>query len=232
MSTVAAFSGGKDSTAMVLLMHEAGEQFDLLFTPTGDESAAAIAHVKTVADRIGKQVSLAWSGDTLSTLIHKWNALPNWRQRWCTRALKIEPAKAYLLDRPGSTLCVGLRADEPEREGLWGSFATYRYPLRDAGMGLEDVIAFLNARDVCVPQRTDCELCFFQRLIEWYELWRDQPEKYAQGEALEASTAHTFRSPGRDTWPASLAGLRAEFEAGRIPKDTRQREGMCRVCSL
>jgi hypothetical protein len=229
---IAAFSGGKDSTAMVLLLSEQREQFDLLFTPTGDESPECLEHVRAISVRVGMPLAVRWSGDSLSSLIEKWNALPNWRQRWCTRALKIEPARNYLIEHPGSTLCVGLRSDEPDRAGLWGDFASYRYPLREAGMSLGDVMEFLDVRGVCVPARTDCQLCFYQRLIEWWELWRDFPEKFAQGEAMEAATGHTFRSNGRDTWPASLAGLRREFEAGRVPRDTRERVGMCRVCSL
>lgn len=230
--TVAAFSGGKDSTAMVLLMAERGESFELLFTPTGDESPACLDHIQEVRKRTGAPLAVRWSGDSLSSLIQKWNALPNWRQRWCTRVLKIEVAQKFLAENPGSTLCVGLRADEPNRAGLWGDVATYRYPLRESGFELSDVINFLDEKGVRVPQRTDCQLCFYQRLIEWWELWRDFPEKYAVGEQLEAQTGHTFRSPGRDTWPASLAGLRERFETGEVPKDTRVRKGMCRVCSL
>ena len=54
MRNAVAFSGGKDSTAMALLMAERGEDFVLLFTPAGDEPAALFAHVEAVADRTGK----------------------------------------------------------------------------------------------------------------------------------------------------------------------------------
>lgn len=37
MRQVVAFSGGKDSTALALRLHELGEAFSLLFTPTGNE---------------------------------------------------------------------------------------------------------------------------------------------------------------------------------------------------
>jgi len=232
MSVVAAFSGGKDSTAMATLMAEAGEDFSLLFTPTGNESDECLEHVRHTAERLSKPFTIRWSGHGLVSLIERQRALPNWRQRWCTRMLKIEPCQTYLAENPGTVLCVGLRADEPERSGLWGDLATYRYPLREAEMGLTEVVSFLEERKICVPSRTDCALCFFQRLIEWYELWRDHPNKYAEGERLEALTGHTFRSPQRDTWPTSMKGMRTWFEAGLIPKDTRQRTGMCRVCSL
>lgn len=43
---------------------------------------------------------------------------------------------------------------------------------------------------------------------------------------------HTFRSPGRDTWPSALSDLAKEFERGRLIRaDSRQGE-RCRACSL
>ena len=80
------------------------------------------------------------------------------------------------------------------------------------------MIGYLNRRDVEIPDRTDCALCFYQRLGEWWDLWRFYPELYAEGERLEAEMEHTFRSDGRDTWPAGLAELRKRFEAGEVPR--------------
>jgi len=124
-------------------------------------------------------------GPRLLPLIDTYNALPNHRQRWCTRQIKIQPAIAHLLRHPGSTLCVGLRADEEERVGLYGPYATYRYPLREQGWGLAQVKGFLSSRGIKIPKRTDCAFCYGQRLTEWYALWRDHPEIYAQGEEIE-----------------------------------------------
>jgi hypothetical protein len=106
------------------------------------------------------------------------------------------------------------------------------FPLRDAGMDLAEVRSFLADRGIVIPRRTDCMLCFFQRLIEWYELWRDNIAAYREGERYEAETGYTFRSPGRDTQPTSLADLRTKFETGWIPKDTRDPvfDMKCRVC--
>ena len=57
-------------------------------------------------------------------------------------------------------------------------------------------------------------------------------EGYAQGEAWEAQTGYTFRSYGRDSWPAALKDLRVEFEKGRVPRETRKDTSQCRVCRL
>jgi hypothetical protein len=130
-----------------------------------------------------------------------------------------------------------LRADEAEREG--GDYASVldvqmRFPMRE--WGLSDVRAYLSSRNQSIPTRTDCNLCFFQTLTEWWNLWKDDPEAYAQGEAYEAMTGHTFRSDGRDSQPASLKSLRQKFEAGYRPAKAGQgdlfRSMTCRVCRI
>lgn len=232
-----AASGGADSTAMVLRLHELGERFKILFTPTGNELPGVRKHLDMLVRRTGAELVVP-PGPSLETLIEQFSALPNWRQRWCTRMIKIVPCIAYLKRHPGEVLCVGLRADEPERTGLYGEFATYRYPLREWGWSRPEVEAYNLSQWVMVPPRTDCAVCYGQQLGEWHALWRDHPAEYARGEAWEAQTGHTFRSKGRDTWPAALAELRAEFEKGRVPKASKRGrrrlvvagQAPCRVC--
>lgn len=157
--------------------------------------------------------------------------LPSWRARWCTRILKIEPTIAYLESLPAdSVLYVGLRADEEEREGMYGLDIQCKFPLREAGMNLADVQAFLRLRGVVIPKRTDCALCPYQRLGEWRNLYFTHPAMYWQGVALELRHGHTFRSPGRDTWPAGLLGLSLEFENGRPIRGDKNCEERCTVC--
>ena len=231
---IVAFSGGKDSTAVALLLWERGEDFDLLFTPTQNELPALAAHMKRVVDLVQKRLILP-SNRGLADWIEHFNALPNNRQRWCTRLIKIEPCIAYLHRHPGSTLCIGLRADEEVREGLYGDHATYRYPLREAGLDLDGVLGVCDRYDLRPTFRTDCAVCPYQRLGEWYLLWRDHINLWMQGEAWEAATGHTFRSPSRDTWPAAMKDMRVRFEAGDIPERSlagMKRDQTCRVCSL
>lgn len=229
-----AFSGGKDSTACALMMWERGEDFDLFFTPTGNELPALNEHIQRVLWRVQKPLIVP-PNRTLEAWIDHFNALPNHRQRWCTRLIKIEPCIVYLKRNPGTTLCVGLRADEPAREGLYGEHANYRYPLREAGMGLDDVLALCDHHGLRPPARTDCAVCPYQRLGEWFNLWTDNLPEYMKGEGMEQKTGHTFRSAQRDTWPASMEGMRLRFEAGDVPERSLKnmaRDKVCRVCSL
>jgi hypothetical protein len=239
---IVGLSGGKDSTAMALaLADQEPRAYTYVCTPTGDEFDEMIDHWRYLRDILPGRFVFLSSGHSLDGLIRHYSALPNWRQRWCTRQLKIEPTKDFLLQHAPCVSYVGLRADEPERQGIYGDIegVSFRYPLREWGWGLRQVIGYLDSRGVAIPRRTDCARCFFQTLGEWWRLWRDHSDIYSQAEGQEAATGHTFRSPGRDSWPASLMELRREFEAGRIPRGAEPNLSLftgelqqCRVCSL
>jgi 3'-phosphoadenosine 5'-phosphosulfate sulfotransferase (PAPS reductase)/FAD synthetase len=237
MTHVVALSGGKDSTAMALRLAEIEpREYVYVCTPTGDEAEAMFAHWRRLGALLGKPIQPVMGG-TLESIIDDEQTIPNWRMRFCTRRLKIAPFAAWLAQHTPATAYIGLRADEPEREG--GDYVDVaqvvrRCPLREWGWKVADVWGYLEVRGVTIPERTDCELCFFQRLGEWYRLWETNPTKFARGEAIEATRGATFRSPGRDAWPAALKDLRAEFERGNVPKNALQRdlfaELKCRVC--
>lgn len=211
------------------------QPYTYLCTPTGDELPEMLAHWDHLEDLLGTPLTRLTNG-TLNSWISHFHALPNWRQRWCTRLLKIEPCITYLRAQAPCTLYVGLRADEEERQGLYGEHAVYRYPLREWEWGVEEVWAYLNERGVTIPRRTDCARCYGQRLIEWKRLWQEYPELYAEAEEQEVTLGATFRSPGRDTWPSALTGLRREFEIGRRVRGEDQQAGeeygVCRQCRL
>lgn len=239
MRHVVALSGGKDSTAMALRLAEVElRDYTYICTPTGNEPDAMFAHWRHLGELLGKPLTPVTYRTGLSGLIKEQGCIPNWRARFCTRMLKIEPYSAWLALHSPAVSYVGLRADEEDRGG--GDYSAVpnvemRFPMKEWGWGLSDVLDYLKSRAVVIPKRTDCKLCFYQRLIEWWELWKDDPESWTEGERIEADQGHTFRSPGRDTWPASMLGLRLRFEAGDIPRETRRdpmNEMKCRVCRI
>lgn len=252
MRYVVGISGGKDSVAMALRLLEAEPRdYEYLITPTGNEPPEMFDHWRRLEELLGKkfiELRPMGDGDGLIKLIRDQNALPNWRQRWCTRILKIEPTIEWLKANSPCTQYVGLRADEPpsERGGIYGNIegVEQNYPLRRWGWGVDDVWRYLAERGIKIPARTDCVLCYGQRVIEWKRLNEQHPQLYQIGVDLEQETGHTFRSPQRDTWPAGLAALRDEFANGRKVKGERSPgdvqyelfEGSghesCRVCRM
>jgi len=233
---VVALSGGKDSCAMALRLAEVEpREYQYVCTPTGNELPEMVQHWQRLETLLGQPI-LRLGDRTLAGLIFEQRALPNWRMRWCTRMLKIEPFQAFVAERLPCTLYVGLRADELGREGVTykEGEVTQRFPLREWGWGIKHVQDYLACKSVKVPKHTDCAACFFQTLAEWYVLWREHPKEYAQAEAWEEFTGHVLRSPQRDSQPAGLRLLRAKFETGWVPKGRAamsERKAMCAVCA-
>lgn len=248
MRNVVAISGGKDSVAMALRLKEVEPQidFDYLITPTGNELPEMDAHWLHLEDLLGKPLMrlTAFEGDGLAAVIKEQKMIPNFRARFCTRILKIDPTIKWLTAHAPCVQYVGLRADEPERKGIYGDMVgvQQRYPLKEWGWGIGEVWDYLKLKGVEIPERTDCAWCFFQRLVEWKRLWKNHPESFDSGIAIEKEMNHTFRSDSRDTWPAGLVELGEEFDSGRPVRGEEKyeqklasncdRDDLCRVCSM
>jgi 3'-phosphoadenosine 5'-phosphosulfate sulfotransferase (PAPS reductase)/FAD synthetase len=244
---VVAVSGGKDSTALALRLRELNPETDYLFvcTPTGDELPEMFDWWKQLGCLLGKQIKPVMEM-TLKGCIEENACLPNFRMRFCTRQIKIEPYRRFLirLCETGTVVSyVGLRADEEGRAG--GAYADIqgvemRFPFRDWGWGLKEVHGYLAEREIVIPERTDCARCYHQQIGEWWRLWANHRDIWMDAEADEERYGATYRTPGRDSWPTALKDLRAKFEAGFVPKGADQTAmfrgtmtaGGCRVCSM
>jgi len=231
---VVCLSGGKDSTAMALKLAEAEPRdYQYIITPTGDELPTMKDHWHRLEAMLEKPLTVVSPKYGLAGLMREHRALPNFRMRFCTRSLKIIPYQAWLMKRLPAVSYVGLRADEEGRAGIeWDDpRITNRYPLREWGWGIDEVLWYLKDRHVKIPARTDCARCYAQTLHEWWLLRHDYPLIWESAIADEDRTGHTFRSEKRDTWPASLRELGQAFDIRGEPKQ-RKRGGGCRICSL
>lgn len=136
---VASISGGKDSAAMSLWLHEQGIEHDRVFFDTGweheltykylrgplTEKIGPVVEVKAPVpdvplDRLSPRVRVAIEGGSaMVARILKKGMFPSKRRRFCTQELKALPARAYLKSRidAGEDVinCVGIRAAESEK---------------------------------------------------------------------------------------------------------------------
>lgn len=229
---------------MAVRLAEIGEyDYEFICTPTGYEMPGMLAHWEYLETILGQEIIKLTDPKfpDLISLIDHFNALPNWRQRWCTRVLKIEVMIDYYLENEGSVAYVGLRDDEPAREGgIYGDYVEQAYPLRYWGWGLREVLDYLNEKSITIPARTDCSCCFYQGTAEWWNLWKDYHDLFMFWENKEIEVGHTFRSESREKkWPGNLTSLRECFESGQVPRNANVNYELfagqynkCRACTI
>jgi len=120
MTHIVQFSGGKDSTALVLWAKENLPEFTAVFCDTGWEHPLTYAYVQHINETLlgGKLVTLRthkYANGMLDLVAHK-QMIPAVRARFCTEELKVLPFIAWM-DEQGfgdATVYQGIRADESQ----------------------------------------------------------------------------------------------------------------------
>lgn len=120
---IVSVSGGKDSTATLLAMREAGIPHRAVFADTSWEAPETHEYLATLErllgitiDRVGNP--LGFAGEAVRQGI-----LPHGKTAWCTRLLKVVPLQQYhdeIRDREGcdTVSVVGIRAEESDARAL------------------------------------------------------------------------------------------------------------------
>lgn len=130
----------------------------------------------------------ARDGEPFAELIAERHYLPNAVARFCTVALKIEPAAAFMRSRGYThwTSLIGLRHDEPKRvatvrardHGQWDA----ECPLHAAGVTKANVLAFWRAQPFDLRLQShegNCDLCFLKGRKVRERIMRDTPDAAA-----------------------------------------------------
>lgn len=151
MKQVVSLSGGKDSTAMLLMLLERGEQVDeAVMFDGGWEFPEMHDHIEKLRAEVDVPITvlkpphpLEWYMNNYLLTKGKWKGrhgygFPRPHARWCTR-IKNETLSRYLCG--GELQCVGIAADEdrPQMDGK-------RYPLIEWGVTEKDALDYCLAR--------------------------------------------------------------------------------------
>lgn len=167
---IASFSGGKDSTAMVLHLIELGEPLDeVMFCDTLMEFPAMLRHVekvKKVVEAAGIKFTTLradhdfeyWLSEVEAPTRNPTSTFfgvpgygwPSHKNRWCTRYLKLDVIKAYLRDlreKYEVIRYIGIAADEDYRmERGNNQDPNHKHPLRDWGWVEEQAMTYCTER--------------------------------------------------------------------------------------
>ncbi|MEN3944236.1 phosphoadenosine phosphosulfate reductase family protein [Prosthecobacter sp. SYSU 5D2] len=207
-------SGGKDSSAMALLMagrirgleHFRLDDMEYLFCDTQKELPETYEYLSRLEAELGSKITYL----NAKAGFDHWHKvfggyLPSPQNRWCTKLLKLKPFESHVGDDAVISY-VGLRADE-DRIGYISTKPNIktRYPLREAGIDYNGVIRILEDSGLGLPTfmkwgRTNsgCTFCFFQTPYEWLRLQETYPDKFK--EAMEYETIDPSNPNKQFTW--------------------------------
>jgi len=225
-----AVSGGADSTALALLMHERGEEFEMVFADTGAELPEVYWLLPRLVRLVDKPLHIVCNGTFYQHLTNQGFFLPNPRARWCTRVLKAVPQERFFAE--GSEVAVGIRADEAHRNaGAAGKGGIILRPLVEAGMGRKDCHQLCEKHGLLNPvyewrTRVNCFCCFFQNRRDWWGLLHNHPSLYALAEEWENQSLRVSGFGWHEKF--TLAKLR---EQGFLPGFEEPDEEPCSICS-
>lgn len=114
---VAAISGGKDSAALSLWLHEQGIEHRRVFADTGWEHPWTVEYVhETLQKRLGHIDVVSSQKGGFADLCRQRGMFPSRLRRFCTQELKVFPIREYLaeLDDPINAVGIEIRALEAE----------------------------------------------------------------------------------------------------------------------
>lgn len=197
-------SGGKDSTALAVVLRDRIPELEYVFCDTGKELPETYEYLEKVEAYLGKPIVRLNADRSFDHWLQIYGGLlPSSRVRWCTRKLKLEPFEAYVGSDPVISY-VAIRADE-QRSGYLSTKPNIKtvFPFKEMGITKADVFRILEESGLGLPayyewrSRSGCYFCFFQQKGEWLGLWKHHPELFQQAKQYEKSDPVTGQ---RFTW--------------------------------
>lgn len=218
---VASFSGGKDSTAMVLHMIERGDPLDeVMFCDTTMEFPAMLRHVERVKAEVEaagiKFTTLRSEKDFEYYLLEhpakRPQDHPNYNKpgyswpgvfsRWCTKTLKVKLIHDHLQSLRAQyeiVQYIGIAADEEYRLKRKNNQSDeHRHPLRDWGWTEADARQYCRDKGYDweglydIFKRVSCWCCPFQSYAELRNLRRHFPDLWQRLQDLDTRQFQTF----------------------------------------
>lgn len=212
---VASFSGGKDSTAMVLHMIERGDHLDeVVFCDTTMEFPGMLRHVervKKVIEEAGVKFTTLRAEKSFTHLMFAeatkkdspGRGWPTFKTRWCTGELKKDIVRKYLtgLKRQYTVIqYLGIAADEGYRlERKNNQNPNHRHPLREWGWSESDAMQYCRDKGYDweglydLFNRVSCWCCPLKPLEELRTLRREFPKLWDELAGMDKRAWNQFR---------------------------------------
>ena len=206
------FSGGKDSTAMLLMMLEKQIPVDyIIFCDTGKEFPQMYEHIAKVQEYIGREITILkaeksfdyWMFDHVKTKgKHKGECGYGWATmgiRWCTSTMKKRVADKFLKSVSDCTEYIGIAFDEEKRHAK-ETRNNVIHPLYDRKITEAMALEYCYSKGFSWGglyehfKRVSCWCCPLKSLPELRMLYMYYPELWKQLKDMDNRSPNSYRN--------------------------------------
>lgn len=211
MKHIVQFSGGKDSTCMLLMMLEKGMQVDeIIFCDTGMEFPQMYEHIDKVEQYIGRPITRIKPKYSYEYMMYEMKPKKEknsekgygWASsiiRWCTGWMKEKPTREYLSNIGKYLLYVGIAFDEPKRH--FGKYVPKNaiHPLYDWGITEKQALLTCYKHGFTWGglyekfDRVSCWCCPLQNLKSLRTLYHEYPNLWEELKSMDDRAWNQFR---------------------------------------
>lgn len=215
MKHIVSFSGGKDSTAMLLKMIENNMTIDeVIMCDTGVEFEDMYNHIEKVQSMINIPITILKSDKSYEYYMFehiktrgknkgsKGYSWPDFRNRWCTQLLKKTVINKYLKNKYKNEEIIeyhGIAVDETKRLDK-NKEKNVKYPLADWNMTEKDCLQYCYDKGLDWNGlykklgRVSCWCCPLKSLKELKVIYNDYPKYWEKLKDYDSKTYRKFRA--------------------------------------
>lgn len=200
MKQYLSFGAGVNSMAMLLMLQDAGEVFEVVFCDVGLELPETYAYIEMVRRHICPITvipGIAESGRTLYEHCVHYRNFPARRWKWCTDRFKVKPINRHF-EKPCISF-VGIAADEAHRPTvrIVDPGIDKIFPLIMENVDRQGCREIIEDHGLLLPPRSGCYICPSQRKAQWRSLYKNHPELYEKAKHLEEITNQRLKEQSK-----------------------------------
>jgi 3'-phosphoadenosine 5'-phosphosulfate sulfotransferase (PAPS reductase)/FAD synthetase len=195
MNNIISLSGGKDSTAMLLMMLEEKISIDyIIFFDTGWDFPEMIKHIDKLEKYIGREIIRLKYKISFDELFKKYG-FASFKLRWCTYR-KVDTLNRFCRKYKPCTIFIGFSFDERKRIK---KTIGYCYPLIDWKITEKDALNYCYKKGFDWNglykhfRRVSCWCCPLQPLKELKALWLYFPKYWVELLKMQEQSSYQFR---------------------------------------
>lgn len=214
MKHIISFSGGKDSTAMLLMMIEKEMQIDeIIFLDTGVEFPEMYKHIEKVERYIDRKITKLKAENSYEYMMfehekkkgknkgQKGYSWADFRNRWCTQYLKKQVMNRYLKEKYKNIEIIehhGIAADETKRL-VKNREKNIKYPLAEWGVIEKEALEYCYNKGFDWDglykkfDRVSCWCCPLKNLKELKVIYKEYPKYWEKLKEWDSKTYRKFR---------------------------------------